>query len=193
MDVYKINIKFYLKEGQEIENETWFRTFNTWIPDTKDEVLIDVADYSHVQDGPITLLIGHEANYSIDNGDGRLGLLYNRKQPLNGNLEERFREIFLRTLKACLRLQQDPSLEGKVNFSGDEFWLQMNDRLLTPNTEETFTVLEPTLKELVNALYAGSDFSLQRNPDPKQLFYLKVKAEGDWEIPALLKNIETDT
>ena len=48
MNVYRIQIKFYLESGQDIAPETWFRVFNTWIPVTTDEVLVDVADYSHV-------------------------------------------------------------------------------------------------------------------------------------------------
>jgi len=77
-----------------------------------------------------------------------------------------------------------------VKFRGDEAWLVLNDRLNAPNAEETFAALEPDLKGLLNDLYAGADFTFQRNPNPKQLFSLNIRAEGTWDIPALLKNIE---
>src|SRR5689334_21079722 len=48
------------------------------------EPLIDVADYRHVHHGPGIVLIGHEADYSIDNTNGRLGPRYNRKAQLAG-------------------------------------------------------------------------------------------------------------
>jgi len=54
MDIQKFAIKYFLEKGQSVEPETWFRTFNSWIPDEKDEVWIDVADYSHVREGPVT-------------------------------------------------------------------------------------------------------------------------------------------
>jgi hypothetical protein len=190
MDVHRINVKFYFKEGHDIDRETWFRVFNTWISTATDEVLVDVADYSHVHAGPVVLLVGHEANYSIDNTDHRLGLLYSRKQPLKGNLYECLRAVLLAALKACLRLEEEPELRGRAKFRGDETWLVLNDRLNAPNTEDTFAAIGPDLKGLLNNLYAGAGFTIGRNPNQKQLFSLNIKAEGAWDIPALLKNIE---
>lgn len=179
-----------MEDSREVERETWFRIFNTWISTATDEVLVDVADYSHVGAGPVVLLVGHEANYSIDNTDHRLGLLYSRKQPLKGDLSDRLRAAFLAALKACRRLEEEPELKGMVKFRGDEAWLVLNDRLHAPNAEETFAALEPDLKGLLNDLYAGADFTIGRNSSQKQLFSLNIKAEGAWDIPALLKNIE---
>ena len=190
MDIHRINLKFFLKDGPQIPPETWFRVFNTWIPDTPDEVLIDTADYSHVPAGPVTLLVGHEANTSIDNTDRRLGLLYSRKQPLSGGLFERLGAAFAAALGACRRLEEDPSFEGRVRFRGDEILLQMNDRLLAPNTQETLAAIGPDLKALLDALYAGADVTLHRKPDPRERFALDIRAEGTWDISALLKNIE---
>ena len=189
MDTHRISLKFYLKDGRDIEPETWFRTFNTWIPTTTDEVLVDVADYSHVHKGPVTLLVGHDANYSIDNTDGELGLLYDRKQPLDGALSDQLRTIFLRALNASRRLEEDPSIGDLVSFRGDETLLVLNDRLHAPNTEETLAALTPDLKSLLVTLYAGADFRFQHNPDPKQRFTLNIRAEGDWDTAALLKNL----
>ncbi len=190
MDTHRINLKFYLKNGRDIEPETWFRTFNTWIPITTDEVLVDVADYSHVHKGPVTLLVGHDANYSIDNTDGELGLLYDRKQPLDGAPSEQLRTAFLGALKACRRLESDLSIGDRVTFRGDEVLIVLNDRLHAPNTEETLADLMPDLRDLLADLYAGADFHFQRNPDPKQRFTLSIRAEGDWDTAALLKNLE---
>lgn len=190
MDLYKVNVKFYLQDGQDLEPEDWFGTFNTWVPDTPDEVLVDVADYSHVHQGPVTLLVGHEANYSIDNTDGELGLLYNRKQPLDGDLSGRLHTVFRNALKACRRLEADPTIGDRVRFRGNTALLMLNDRLHAPNTEETLATLRPGLEGLLAALYAGANVRLRRNPDPKQRFALNIQAEGDWDIATLLKNLE---
>ena len=58
-----------------------------------DHLLIDVADYEHVPNGPGTVLVSHEANIHLDLADGRPGLLYIRKQPLKGDLRERIRAL----------------------------------------------------------------------------------------------------
>ena len=76
----KINVKFYLTDDAVLTPEDAFRIFNGWIPETTDEVLIDVADYTHVPQGPKTVLVGHEANYTLDDTDGRPGLRYGRKR-----------------------------------------------------------------------------------------------------------------
>ena len=49
-------------------------------------------DYSHVHNGPGILLVAHEANFSMDETDGRRGMVYIRKQPssLNDTLQAAF-------------------------------------------------------------------------------------------------------
>ena len=49
-----------------------------------------MADYAHVPDGPGVMLIGHEADRSLDLGEGRPGVLYQRKRDGEGSLEDRF-------------------------------------------------------------------------------------------------------
>ena len=104
-DLQRINVKFFLEDPASLAPQEAFKILNTWIPQTTDQVLIDVADYSHVPDGPATLLVGHEANYSVDDGQGRRGLVYARKQPLPGSLPGRLRAALGATLRACRRLE----------------------------------------------------------------------------------------
>ena len=50
------------------------------------------------------MLIGHEANYSLDNRENRLGLLYNRKAPLDGTFQSRLGQAH----RACARSMRSP-------------------------------------------------------------------------------------
>ena len=106
IDLQKINVKFYLAEDAVLSPEDAFRIFSQWIPETKDEVLIDVADYQHVPQGPKTVLVGHEANYTLDNTDGRYGLLYGQKATAQGSNAERLKSAIASALKACRRLER---------------------------------------------------------------------------------------
>ena len=189
MDIQKINVKFYLEKGHDIEPETWFKPFNTWISQEQEEVLIDVADYSHVPNGPTTLLVGHEANYCIDSAGGKPGLLYARKQPRNGSLPRRLRAAFLAAGKTCLRLEQDPNLAGRVKFRGNEAQLVFNDRLLAPNTEATLEAIREDLQNLLKTLYAGAETTVEHNPDPAARFTLNIRAQGNWEMANLIENL----
>lgn len=193
MNAYKIGLKYYLRSGEDTDPETWFRILNTWIPVSVDEILIDVADYSHVHNGPVTLLVGHEANYGIDRGDGRIGLLYSRKQPLEGNLEERFQACFAVALGACNRLETEPDLKDSVQFDGAEFQVILNDRLNAPNDAKTLGAVEPALRSVLGDLYGGAEAAFDHIDDPRRLFALNVKMSGDWEVSNLLKNLSVST
>ncbi|MCG8364404.1 MAG: hypothetical protein MJA27_13865, partial [Pseudanabaenales cyanobacterium] len=64
--VQHVNVKIFLK-GPEVSKEDAINVFHSWIQDQKlDDQLIDVADYSHVPEGPGVMLIGHNAFYSFD-------------------------------------------------------------------------------------------------------------------------------
>ncbi len=55
--------------------------FHSWIGgQAVAEVLIDVVDYSHVLEGPALMLVALEADYVIDEGDGKTGIRYIRNR-----------------------------------------------------------------------------------------------------------------
>ena len=186
MEVQHLNVKFFVANAEAVNLEDFLAVFNGWIQKrVTDDLLVDVADYRHVHAGPGIVLIGHEANYSLDNTGNRLGLLYNRKAPLNGNASDRLARVVRTTLLACQRLEK----ENKLKFNGQEAELLINDRLLAPNTAQTFSALEPELKALFDKLYGGAKYTLTRNPEPRERFTVNVKVEGSFDVEKLLKNL----
>ena len=188
MNLDKINVKFFAEDYSEVPLTAFINIFHSWIR-ASDGDYYDLADYSHMHAGPGILLIAHEANISIDNTGNRLGLLYNQKQSLQGSNREKLHSIFRLALDYCRRIEGEPSLQGKFKFRGDETLILINDRLLAPNTEETFRALRPDLEDLARTLYGGADFTLRRNTDPKQRFTVQIKASSAFETEALLKNL----
>ena len=189
MDLQRIEIKFYLEDESSISAEDAFRVFNAWIPETSGETLVDVADYSHVPDGPGTLLVGHEQNYALDRTDRRFGLYCSRKREVDGEIEDRLRSVLVTALQACRRLERESEFAGKLRFRGDELLLTVNDRLNAPNTEETAAVLEPHFRSVLGSMYTGAEVSIARDPDPGQRFNLRVKVAGDFDVDTLLENV----
>jgi hypothetical protein len=189
MNLDKINVKFFAEDYSEVPLTAFINIFHSWIR-ASDGDYYDVADYSHMHAGPGILLIAHEANISIDNTDSRLGLLYNQKRPLQGSNKEKLHSIFRSALDYCRRIEEEPSLQGKFKFRGDEALVLINDRLHTPNTEETFRALRPDLEDLARALYGGTDFTLQRQTDSKTRFSVQIKSTAPFEITTLLENLE---
>ena len=98
--------------------------------------MVDVADYTHVPDGPGVVLVCHDAIYSLDTGGGELGLLYSRRRETHpsvqgiASLDDRLTSVFRRALSACARLERERDLAG-LSFPGERFELAINDRRVT--------------------------------------------------------------
>ena len=186
MNVQHINIKFYLENPEAVNLADYAALFNTWIQNQRlEELLIDVADYLHVHNGPGIMLIGHEADYSLDHRAGRLGLLYNRKEQLKGTTQEKLAQAVQAALTAAQILEK----ENGLKFNTQEVQVIINDRLLVPNTAETFELLEPELKAFFEMLYNGAGYTLAHQADPRERFTFNVKAESNLNVESLLKNL----
>jgi len=190
MNVQHINVKFFIENAEAVNLADYAAVFNSWIQKhTLQELLVDVADYLHVHNGPGIMLIGHEADYSLDQRAGRLGLLYNRKEQLPGTTQEKLAQAIRAALNAAQLLEKENSLK----FNGSEAQLMVNDRLLVPNTAKSFEALEPDLKEFFDTLYNGHDYSLTHQADPRERFTVNIKTESQFDLGTLLKNLALET
>jgi hypothetical protein len=188
MELQKINVKFFAAEPQTVPLPDFIDLFHSWIQET-DGVYHDVADYSHIQAGPGIVLVAKEANVSIDETGNRRGLLYNCKQYLYGSNQERLRKAVKSALNNCIRLEEEPLVGGKLKFSADEIWIAINERLLVPNTQESFDELKSDLQFLARDLYRDTEISFSRDPDPRQRFNVHIKAARSIDLPTLLSNL----
>ena len=85
MELQHINVKLLLDPATEADLEPLIPIFHNWIQDRLcPELLLDIADYRHVHAGPGVVLIGREANYSVDNTDDRWAFATTVRL-LNGN------------------------------------------------------------------------------------------------------------
>lgn len=168
-EVQHINLKIFAANDSAVETADAIPVFHQWIRDgVCPEMLIDVADYAHVSAGPGVLLIGHEANYSLDERENRLGLLYNRKAALDGTFQSRLAAAHHAALAACDRLEQEPAFRGKLRFDRNRIEVFVNDRLLAPNNDETWHALRPELEKYF------SGFTIARRGEPRDLFRVLV-------------------
>jgi hypothetical protein len=190
VELQHINVKLLIRNAQDADLEAVIPVFHSWIQDQVcEELLLDVADYRHVKAGPGVLLIGHEADYSIDNTDDRLGLRYNRKAVLEGSNQERLEQAARAALAALERLEDEPSLEGKVRFNGRDIEAFVNDRLLAPNREESREQLERELRTFMAKLLTGEEYSLSYGSDPRRLLGARITLGRDFSIADLIKNL----
>ena len=188
MELQKISVKFFVAKPNKIPLADFIDVFHGWIQ-ASDGVYHDVADYSHMQDGPGIVLVANNANVSIDETGGRRGLLYKQKSGLDGSNQEKLRYVFRSALENCLRIEKEPGLTGKIKFPAEIAEITFNDRLITPNTEEAFEKLKPDLETFLATLYGGCAVSIERNSEPRECLGLEVKAARPFEIVTLLKSL----
>ncbi len=187
MELQHVNVKIYVDGDLAIDPAGFIDVFHEWIREhTLDELLVDVADYRHVPAGPGVMLIGHEADYSMDNADGRWGLRYNRKAAVDGSNDDRLRQALRSAIRACQLLEEHFNGPEPLRFSRREFEVFINDRALAPNTPETLATCRPILESFLASALGHSDFSLEPRTDPRSLFGMAVIAARPFDLTAFL-------
>lgn len=193
MDLQQINIKVFATEDSRISYENFIKVFNRWMAEGGPDEYLNYADYSFTHDGPGVLLIAKATNYSIDAARSRHGFLYNRKHKLDGDNREKIHHAFTETLQRCARLEESEELENEVHLNGDEILFFINNRHIAPNTREMFEAIQPDLTAVLEQMYGGNDFTVERAyEDSRERFAVQISARSGKGISDLLANLESN-
>ena len=188
MQLQHVNVKLLVQNPEEARLEPLIPVFHSWIEaQNGDELLIDVADYTHVPAGPGVVLIGHEGNYSVDNTGNRLGVRYNRKAAFDGGNQDSLTQAARAALSACRRLEAEPRLGGKFRFNGQDIEIFINDRLVAPNNAATREAFDADFQLFSRKLFRGKEYSISYGEDPRSLFTAFVKAARPFSVAELLE------
>ena len=153
MTLQHVNVKLLLQNPADARLEPLIPVFHSWIETPSgDELLIDVADYTHVPAGPGIVLIGHEGNYSVDNSGNRLGVRYNRKAAVDGGNRSPWRKPRAPHCppagvwkKNRVSMENSASMDRRSKSSSTIAW----SRPITPQRERRSTRTCATLPETV--------------------------------------------
>ena len=190
MELQHVNVKLYLRDPQAVKLEALVPVFHGWIQNKVcEELMIDVADYRHVHAGPGVVLVGHQADYSVDNTDNRLGIRYNRKATLEGSNRDRFSQALRAALRACQRLEADEKLSGSIRFNRQEMKLFVNDRMLAPNTGRLADSVEAELSDFFGSAFGENEFEMKFDNRPRSLFGVEVRAAKPLELDEVLARL----
>jgi hypothetical protein len=142
--------------------------FHDWIRGTsRPGLLLDVADYRHVPQGPGVMLIGQEGDWSLDLADGRAGMQYLRKTELSGDLAAKIRQI--------LTLAADAAADLPWPVRGDDWTVFANDRLNAPNSAETRAALVEAAREVAREVAAEETSIDEIEGDPRARPAVRVR------------------
>ncbi len=188
MQAQKLQVKFFA--GDEISETALVPVFHDWIRErvVPDELLIDVADYSHVPDGPGVMIIGHQADYAVDRDGGRQGFTYSRKRLAEGEFAARVEDTFRRALRSCVRLEGKAGLGAR--FGTGEVIFRIQDRLLAPNDEATVAAIRPVLDAVLAKLYPGQAAKVESIGEPREPLTLRITVSSTAGVSDLLSRID---
>ncbi len=161
-DLVKLDLKVLASSDSAAAPEEFIPVFHRWITErVLPELLIDVADYSHVHEGPGVLLVGHDAIYAYDQSLGEPGLLYSRRRETSPEtagirtLDQRLESLLLCAFRACDRIEAEPRLDGRVTFDRHRIELRVNDRLVARD-DDTVAALESAFSRALSAAGVGN-------------------------------------
>tara|TARA_R110002073_G_scaffold218689_3_gene378988 strand:+ start:10634 stop:11209 length:576 start_codon:yes stop_codon:yes gene_type:complete len=171
--VQQVFVKIPLKSTEGLNLDAFIPIFHEWIREHSidNELLIDVADYRHVPDGPGVMLIANEAHYGIDSDGGSTGLMYRRRRDEHGDAEAAFRQALGQAVRAANLIEKEEGLS--LSFDTSRIEMRVLSRLTTPNTEATHEALAPVWSKVLTDLgFAGPE--LAPPSDPRQPFGLAM-------------------
>lgn len=150
--------------------------FHRWIQDDQlDGLIIDVADYRHVPNGPGVLLIGHEGDYALDLANGRPSISYKHKREWPEGVSSLTQKLVFAVEKAKTAAEL-LAQQTDIQFDFSEIEIRFPDRLSIPNSAESFADILSILAADSNLIFgiSGAEFSYQ-SLDPRQALTIAVR------------------
>jgi hypothetical protein len=178
-----VNIKFFLRDGERINQGEVLNLFHRWIQEDKlDDLLIDVADYRHVPEGPGVILVAHNAFYSLDNNQGRPGLLFNRRTPVDGDTQQVLVHALNSARNFARLMAGEDRFEGTLILERNTLQIAVNDRHFAKNREETLGALQPDMEAALKQTLGDRTYTFKRTPDPRARFTVEVFSDLDFDL-----------
>ena len=188
----RLILRFELHGGAEVDLDDVIPVFHGWIQNGRlSTMLIDVADYKHVEASPGVVLIGHTDDCGIDNGlpraDAGQGFHYTRKHARlsdEASFLERLRQLWANALEAAEALEQEAGLEVAVNPG--RLQLMVPDRLRYAFTEANVQAVGTLVREWLTEVFGSTDISVTHPEIDERLpLTLTVAVAGDHTVASV--------
>jgi len=183
MKLQKFGVKLFLEVNGNYSCKEFIPVFHTWIQDKliEDHLLLDVADYSHIPDGPGVMLIAHEGSFSLDQEKYKPGIMYMRKTKMEGDFKNRFNQVLSITTEAANRLQNN-DITNDVNFISDSFRFIANDRLYADNTRDNQNFYKKEIQKAINSKYPDSKVEIDDVSDKQERLAFTIRFSDEINI-----------
>ncbi len=193
MNLQQLDVKLFARPGADaIDPEAYIGIFHRWIQEHRlgrDFLLIDVADYRHVPEGPGVMIIAHGAHWKLETSGGELGLAFARKRDAFGPAADKLTEAFTWALRAAAALEKEPILGGKLAFRTDRIRLQVVSRAAATSRPEDFAALAPDLTAIASRLWPGATPAIDPVSHTGEPLAAELRVPTDETVAALLARL----
>jgi hypothetical protein len=190
-DLYRFGLKLFVEPASSLDGDCCIPIFHRWIQTSAlNRLLIDVVDYTHLVSGPRVLLVGHEGNLSVDQADGRAGIVCTSKRPaISGSLPERIVDVARVLFVAARLLELDTSFDRQLKFVPNELQFQANDRLLAPTGDDSNAALKLPLQMVMETLYPDQFHQMHNSHNSTTRVKINLKTPEPVSLDSLLERI----
>ncbi|MBZ0300899.1 MAG: hypothetical protein K8J31_14215 [Anaerolineae bacterium] len=186
----RLCVKFFVSPPADVDLSKIVPIFQRWIQrEWVEGMLIDIANYDHVHQGPGVILIGDEGDYALDTRDGKPGIMYTYKRQTADTLADNLRTASRRALVAGQKLSGERTLSG-ITFDYAQAQIMFLDRLNAPNTAEGLSVMAGEIESFVSVLYAGAKVQIDRTySDPREPLSLSLTTAQSVRVEELIERL----
>lgn len=187
MNLQRIAVKIFARQPCDVDLSSLIPVFHGWIQRKALDgvLLIDVADYAHVHDGPGVLLMGYEGYFGFGRGHGGPGLTYANKRKAAGTTQERLHQALHRALTAAKLLADEPTVAGELQFDPGQLLIAADDRLEAPNTADSFAALQGDIKKVLTDLYESDQVKLEQVENPRTALRIRATITTETDLSTL--------
>ena len=187
MTPQRVAVKIFEEAGraEALDLEPFTPLFHQFIQEASvPGLLIDVADYAHVPNGPGIVLIGHEVDYAVDSVGGRTGLLVIGKRCGDAPVAESLRDTLHKAVRCAQAIEQDG--RTGLTFNTGEIEFQLFDRLAAPNDQETCEALQTALQATFSFLGEGASFERTSGDDARKPASVLARSAEEHDLAGVL-------
>lgn len=190
MDIQRVRIKLFADAPSDVDVAPILDIFSRWRHDGDHPASwIDLADYAHVPQGPLALLVGHQGNLGFDLEDGRPGLVWRNKAALAGDAEARLSEALRRGLALFAALARDDAFPGDIQLDPGRLAIDLVDRMVVGDHDVAERELRPAVQAVLDRLYGLGAYEARRRLGPGRPFGYEVEARAPRDLDVLLARL----
>ncbi|MCA9565286.1 MAG: hypothetical protein KC561_17430 [Myxococcales bacterium] len=176
MDLQRINAKVLVGAGADFDVSPILHVFSRWRHEDSVYDWLDLADYAHVPEGPLAMIVGETGNFVFDAELESPGFLYRNKKGLTGTVEERLKQTLARLVDLLSDMAKAPEFGNALDLSIQRLVVTINDRVNFPNSDQTDSAVGAGFKAALHTLFEGTGLEIVKGEGAGRLYTVVARA-----------------